>query len=213
MSAKLKAEWQRLRDVDWRELDLREAGRWPLSLQAICCTLALVLLFWAVYHFLAAPKMARFEQARAQERTLLQQYESKAYQAANLPAMRGQMTTLESRMAELLEMLPTGAEVPTLLDNISDTALENQLAIDFIRLRSPVVQEFYIEQPFDIQVRGDYHRIAAFLSGVAGLPRIVTLHDFTLVPVEGQDTLQLSMLAKTYNHREPSAETPGEASP
>ncbi len=213
MSGKLKAEWQRLRGVDWRELDLREAGRWPVSLQAICCVLMLVLLFWGMYHFVAAPKMARFEQAREQEQTLLRQYESKAYQAANLPAMRGQMATLESRMAELLEMLPTGAEVPSLLDNISDTALENQLSIDFIRLRSPVMQEFYIEQPFDIQVRGDYHRIAAFLSGVAGLPRIVTLHDFTLVPVEGQDTLRLSMLAKTYNHREPAAEAAGGKAP
>jgi len=213
MNVKLKAEWQRLRNVDWRELDLREAGRWPVSLQAICCVLVLAALFWGVYHFLAAPKMVRLEQAHEQQRTLLQQYESKAYQAANLPAMRAQMATLESRMAALLEMLPTGAEVPSLLDNISETALKNQLSIDFIRLRSPVVQEFYIEQPFDIQVQGDYHRIAAFLSGVAGLPRIVTLHDFTLVPVEGQDALQLSMLAKTYNHRDPSVEASRKASP
>lgn len=213
MNGNMKAEWQRLRNVDWRELDLREAGRWPLSLQALCCALTLALLFWGAYHFLAAPKLARFEQAREQERALLQQYESKAYQAANLPAMRAQMATLESRMAELLEMLPTGAEVPSLLDSISDTALENQLAIDFIRLRSPVVQEFYIEQPFDIQVQGDYHRIAAFLSGVAGLPRIVTLHDFTLEPVEGEDTLRLSILAKTYNHRAPAADAAEEKVP
>ena len=104
-------------------------------------------------------------------------------------------------MGALLELLPTGAEVPSLIDNISETALENQLTIDFIRLREPIPREFYTEQPFDIQVQGDYHRIAAFLSGVASLPRIVTLHDFSLIPLEDEDTLQLSMLAKTYNHR------------
>lgn len=205
----LKAEWRRLRDVDWRELDLREAGNWPLSLQIITHLLVGMALFWLVYHFVAAPKLEHLAQARAEERTLLEQYQSKAYQAANLPAMRRQMDTLESRMATLLEMLPTGAEVPSLLDNISDTALANQLTIDFIRLKDPVAKAYYIEQPFDIQVEGDYHRIAAFLSGVAGLPRIVTLHDFTLTPVDDQGTLKLSMLAKTYNHRaDPPQEAP-----
>ncbi len=201
----LSAELRRLRDLDWRELDLREAGSWPVSLQVISCLLVFAAVFWLVQWFLVAPQAESLERARAQESELLGQYEAKAYQAANLPMMREQMDELESRMAELLQMLPTGAEVPTLIDNISDTALDNQLAIDFIRLRSPVPQEFYTEQPFDIRVRGDYHRIAAFLSGVAGLPRIVTLHDFTLVPVDEAGTLQLSMLAKTYSHREEEA--------
>ncbi|TDX29906.1 type IV pilus assembly protein PilO [Modicisalibacter xianhensis] len=201
----LSAELRRLRDLDWRELDLREAGTWPVSLQVISCLLVFAAVFWLVQWFMVAPQAESLERARAQERELLGQYEAKAYQAANLPMMREQMDELESRMAELLQMLPTGAEVPTLIDNISDTALDNQLIIDFIRLRSPVPQEFYTEQPFDIRVRGDYHRIAAFLSGVAGLPRIVTLHDFTLTPVDEAGTLQLSMLAKTYSHREEEA--------
>nr|WP_297459759.1 type 4a pilus biogenesis protein PilO [uncultured Halomonas sp.] len=197
----MKAEWRRLRELDWRELDLREAGGWPLSLQLFCYALVLVVIFWAMHWYVAAPKVEALEQARAQESELLRQFESKSYQAANLPMMRQQKSVLESRMGALLEMLPTGAEVPSLIDNISETALENQLTIDFIRLREPIPREFYTEQPFDIQVQGDYHRIAAFLSGVASLPRIVTLHDFSLIPLEDEDTLQLSMLAKTYNHR------------
>lgn len=197
----IQAELRRLRELDWRELDVREAGSWPLSLQLFCYALVLVIIFWAMHWYVAAPKLEALERARAEERELLQQFESKSYQAANLPMMREQMGALESRMDALLEMLPTGAEVPSLIDNISETARDNQLTIDFIRLREPIPREFYTEQPFDIQVRGDYHRIAAFISGVAGLPRIVTLHDFTLVPVEGEDTLRLSMLAKTYNHR------------
>ncbi|MGC3872761.1 type 4a pilus biogenesis protein PilO [Halomonas sp. GXIMD04776] len=197
----LKAEWQRLRDLDWRGLDVSEAASWPVSLKVICHVLVLTGLFAAMNWYMAAPRAELLEEAQAQEHELLQRYESKAFQAANLPLMREQMGELEARMAVLLEMLPTGVEVPALIDNISDTAHDNQLAIDFIRLRSPEPQEFYTEQPFDIQVQGDYHRIAAFLSGVAGLPRIVTLHDFSLVPVDQANTLRLSMLAKTYNHR------------
>lgn len=197
----MKAELRRLRELDWRELDVREAGSWPLSLQMLCYALVLVVIFWAMHWYVVAPKIEALEQIEVQERELLRQFESKSYQAANLPMMREQMNALESRMDALLEMLPTGAEVPSLIDNISETALENQLTIDFIRLREPVPREFYTEQPFDIQVQGDYHRIGAFISGVAGLPRIVTLHDFSLVPLEGDGTLQLSMLAKTYNHR------------
>lgn len=197
----IKAELRRLRELDWRELDVREAGSWPLSLQLLCYALVLVVIFWAMHWYVVAPKIEALEQVKVQERELLSQFESKSYQAANLPMMHEQMDALESRMDALLEMLPTGAEVPSLIDNISETALDNQLTIDFIRLREPMPREFYTEQPFDIQVRGDYHRIGAFISGVASLPRIVTLHDFSLVPLEGEDTLQLSMLAKTYNHR------------
>ncbi|MEC9483091.1 MAG: type 4a pilus biogenesis protein PilO [Halomonas sp.] len=205
----LGAELRRLRDLDWRELELREAGTWPVSLQLFCQLLVLVAVFWVVHWYLAAPRAEALERARATESEILQQFESKAYQAANLPMMREQMDTLEARMSALLQMLPTDAEVPSLIDSISDTALANQLIIDFIRLRTPVPREFYTEQPFDIQVQGDYHRIAAFLSGVAGLPRIVTLHDFTLTPVDTQGTLRLSMLARTYSHlAEEEAKTP-----
>jgi type IV pilus assembly protein PilO len=110
-------------------------------------------------------------------------------------------------MAVIREMLPTGAEIPSLIDNISETAIDNQLSIDFIRLQGPVSREYYIEQPFDIQVQGDYHRVAAFLAGVAGLPRIVTQHDFTLSPEGGSgQRLRLSLLARTYSYR-PSEET------
>ncbi|WP_227369019.1 type 4a pilus biogenesis protein PilO [Halomonas sp. M20] len=197
----LKLEWQRLRELEWRELDISEAASWPKSLKAICHGLVLAGTFVAMNWYLAAPRAEQLESARAQESEWIQRYENKALQAASLPLMREQMGELEGRMGLLLEMLPTGAEVPALIDNISDTAHDNQLTIDFIRLRSPVLKTFYTEQPFDIQVQGDYHRIAAFLSGVAGLSRIVTLHDFSLVPVEKTDTLRLSMLAKTYNHR------------
>jgi type IV pilus assembly protein PilO len=119
------------------------------------------------------------------------------------------MKELEARKEQLLEMLPTDAEVPTLLDDISETAINNQLKVEYIRLKPAENRDFYVEQPFDIKVRGDYHRIAAFVSGVAGLSRIVTLHDFSLTPVDKGEDLEFSLLAKTYNYRQDSMAASG----
>lgn len=199
----LKGEMRRLRELDWRELDIKEAGIWPWSLQLLCCLLLLGVTLFGMHWYLAAPAKEELERVRGQEAQLIRDYRSKAAQAANLEAMREQMGILESRMSELREMLPTGAEVPSLIDNISETAIDNQLAIDSIRLRGAVTREHYIEQPFDIQVQGDYHRIATFLAGVAGLPRIVTLHDMTMSPEGGSgQRLRLSLLARTYSYRQ-----------
>jgi len=198
----LKAEMRRLHELDWRELDIKEAGIWPWSLQLLLCLVVLGVTFFSMHWYLAGPAKEELERVRAQESQLIRDYRSKAAQAANLEAMREQMDILEARMDTLREMLPSGAEIPALIDSITETAIDNQLAIDYIRLRGTAAREHYVEQPFDIQVRGDYHRIAAFLAGVAGLPRIVTLHDMTLTPEGGGQNLRLSMLARTYSYRQ-----------
>lgn len=201
----LSTEVRRLRDMDWGELDIKESGGWPFLLQLICCVLVLGLTLAGMYWYLAAPKVEELEQAQREEQRLLRDYRSKSAQAANLPALREQVEELDERLSSLVAMLPGGPEIPSLIDDISETALDNQLSIDFIRLRSPALQEFYTERPFDIRVRGDYHRIASFIAGVADLPRIVTQHDFGLEPVDGGNRLQFSMLAKTYSYRPPQA--------
>ncbi|MCI0509103.1 type IV pilus assembly protein PilO [Chromohalobacter marismortui] len=205
----LRSQWRQLREVEWRDLDLKEAGTWPALLQAICLVALFVAVFWVAQWFFAAPSQATLESLQAREDQLLQEYESRAYQAANLEQMRMQMAELDARMQTLLEMLPTDTEVPALLDDISDAAQDHQLAIESIKLRSPVPKDFYVEQPFDIQVRGAYHDIAAFLANVSALPRIVTLHDFSLVPVDDGDTLRLSLLARTYSYHQDTAPKAG----
>lgn len=197
----LQAEIRRLREVDWRELDLKESGRWPLLLQWLCCLLVLSLTLAAAHWYLAGPKAEELASAEVEESRLLADYRNHAAQAARLPDMLEQMAQLEARMDELMAMLPSGAEIPSLIDSISANALDHQLAIDFIRLRSTVERDFYIERPFDLQVEGEYHHIAGFIASVAALPRIVTLHDFVLAPVEGSERLRLSMLARTYSYR------------
>lgn len=199
----LKGEVRRLRELDWGELDIKEAGVWPWSLQLLCCLLILGVTLFGMHWYLASPAKEELDRVRGQEAQLIRDYRSKAAQAANLEAMREDMQNLEIRMEALREMLPTGAEVPSLLDNISEAAIDNRLDIDFIRLRDPLADEHYVERPFDIQVRGDYHRIATFLADVASLPRIVTLHDMTLVADDGgSQRLRLAMLARTYSYRQ-----------
>ncbi|MCK2041190.1 type 4a pilus biogenesis protein PilO [Chromohalobacter sp. TMW 2.2308] len=209
----LRSQWRQLREVEWRDLDLKEAGTWPALLQAVCLVALFLAVFWVAQWYVAAPRQDTLESLQGREDELLQEYETRAYQAANLEQMRTQMAELDTRMQALLKMLPTDTEIPALLDDISDAAQDHRLAIESIRLRSPVPQDFYIEQPFDIRVRGGYHDIAAFLSSVAALPRIVTLHDFSLSPVGDGDTLRLSLLARTYSYREeadPKAEERGD---
>ncbi|QEA37963.1 pilus assembly protein PilO [Pistricoccus aurantiacus] len=196
---KWSMEWKRLKEVDWRELDIKEAGDWPLLLKLGCAGLLLLATFWAAQAYLVTPRQDALEKARLKESELLDEYRVKAVKAARLPAMSEQMNELEARLDRLLDMLPSGAEIPSLIDNISETAIDNQLTIESIRLRPRIKQDFYTEQPFDIRVSGDYHRIASFLAGVAGLPRIVTQHDFTLSPSD-EGRLTLSMLARTYSY-------------
>ncbi|MED5500384.1 MAG: type 4a pilus biogenesis protein PilO [Pseudomonadota bacterium] len=191
---------RQLRELQWRELDIREAGSWPVSLQWLIALGVLMGSIWAAQWLLASTPRETHERLVMQQQQALQRFETLSYQAVNLPAMEHQMEELQGRMQSVLEMLPSDAEVPALLDAISDAARQQQLDIDSIKLRPAVEQAFYIEQPFDIQVRGDFHQIASFLARVAAMPRIVTLHDFTLKPVG--DRLQLTMLAKTYRYRE-----------
>ncbi|MYL23348.1 type 4a pilus biogenesis protein PilO [Halomonas alkaliantarctica] len=193
-------EWQRLRDVDIQALDIKEAGSWPLLLKALCLVLALLLSLGAMYWFVISERRDGWAAAEREETRLLEEYRSKAAEAAHLPNMEEKLEEINAQMTRLRAMLPTSVEIPSLLDSISDAAVDNQLNIENIRLRSTVTQEHYVEHPFDIQVRGEYHQIAQFVADMAALSRIVTQHDFTLEPVEGQgSTLRLSMLARTYS--------------
>ncbi|WP_136247370.1 type 4a pilus biogenesis protein PilO [Halomonas borealis] len=208
----LATEWRRLKEVEPGELDIKEAGGWPFLLQLLCCLLAAGLTFAGVYWYMAAPAARELEDARQQEVSLLRDYRSKAAQAAHLPGVREQVEALDGHLEVLVDMLPSGPEIPSLIDDINEAAIDNQLTIDAIRLRDAVEREFYVERPFDIRVRGDYHRIGSFVAAVADLPRIVTQHDFTLEPAEGGG-LALSMLARTYSYRPPQAASGDEGAP
>lgn len=205
-----REEWQRLQTLDWQALDVKEAGEWPALLKALCGVLAFCVAFGALSWWLVGEKRTELEAAQRQETRLLSEYRSKVSEAAFLPEVRDQLTALEEQMATMRAMLPTSAEIPSLLDSISDAAVNNNLSIETIRLRPTVRNTHYVEHPLDIQVRGGYHELAQFVADISQLARIVTQHDLALAPAEQSgDSLRMSLVARTYSYIEEAEE--GEA--
>ncbi|MDG2442937.1 MAG: type 4a pilus biogenesis protein PilO, partial [Luminiphilus sp.] len=140
---------------------------------------------------------------RNSEADLRRDFERKSFEAANLEAYKRQMLEMEESFGALVSQLPSDTEVPGLLEDITNKGEQNGLAISKIDLLPEVPQAFYIELPISIVAVGSYHDLGAFISGMAGLPRIVTLHDFN-IRASGTNTsqLQMNIVAKTYRYRD-----------
>ncbi|QHF05486.1 type 4a pilus biogenesis protein PilO [Pseudomonas asturiensis] len=198
-------EWlEGLRKVDINELDLSNMGSWPAAVKAISGMLVAVLIFALGYFLFIQDLEAQLTGAQASEASLKEQFTTKAFQAANLEPYKKQMEEMENTFGALLRQLPSDTEVPGLLEDITRTGLGSGLEFEEIKLLPEAVQQFYIELPIQITVVGGYHDLATFVSGVASLPRIVTLHDFDIKPVDSKVSgkLRMSILAKTYRYND-----------
>lgn len=193
-----------VRKVDINELDLNNIGSWPAPVKVLVGALVMVLVLVLGYNLQLRDLDDLLGQARTGEASLKAQFSSKAQLAANLEPYTEQMKAMESAFGVLLRQLPGDTEVPGLLEDISRTGLGSGLAFEEIKLLPEVARPFYIELPIQITVTGDFHDLATFVSGVAGLPRIVTLHDFSIEPVSpGLDArLRMSILARTYRYND-----------
>ena len=193
-----------LRQIDLNDLDFNNVGSWPAAVQFIAGALLLIAVVAFGYNFHLKDLQAQLDGKRAEEAILKEQFSSKAFQAANLDAYKDQMQEMEVSFGALLKQLPSDTEVPGLLEDITRTGLGSGLEFEEIKLLPEAAQQFYIELPIQITVVGSYHDLATFVSGVASLPRIVTLHDFNLVPVSADTSskLRMSILAKTYRYND-----------
>lgn len=199
------SEWlQGLRNIDFNDLDTNNIGSWPAAVKAMAGALLMVLILGLGYNFFISDLESQLHAKREEEATLKEQFASKARLSANLELYTQQMKEMENSFGVLLRQLPSDTEVPGLLEDITRTGLGSGLEFEEIKLLPEVTQPFYIELPIQITVTGAYHDLATFVSGVAGLPRIVTLHDFDLVPVtpDGGPKLRMSILAKTYRYND-----------
>lgn len=193
-----------LRKIDIGDLDLNNVGSWPAAVKVISGVLVAVLMLALGYFFFIQDMEAQLDAARNNEATLKEQFTNKAFQAANLDPYKIQMLEMENTFGALLRQLPSDTEVPGLLEDITRTGLGSGLDFEEIKLLPEAAQQFYIELPIQITVVGAYHDLATFVSGVASLPRIVTLHDFDIKPLEGASPgkLRMSILAKTYRYND-----------
>ncbi len=192
-----------LNELDLAELDFENVGSWPAPVKIFAGFMLLVLLLLAGYYYHIEGLQLRLQNAEAKELELRRDFERKAFEASNLEAYKAQLVEMEESFGALVSQLPSDTEVPGLLEDITNKGEMNGLIINSIDLLEEQPQEFYIELPIEINAIGSFHDLGAFISGMAGLPRIVTLHDFD-IEADGDAThqLQMNILAKTYRYRD-----------
>jgi len=196
---------EKLNELDLNDIDFNNMGSWPLVGRLFVLILVVVIVVAGGYWFHIKGLGERYESEVRKEKTLKDDFESKAFKVANLDAYKQQMVEMEETFGALLRQLPSDTEVAGLLEDITHTGLGSGLKFETIDLQPELAKEFYIELPFKIRVEGTYHEFGSFVSGVAGLPRIVTLHDLKISQAKSDvadDVLVMDILAKTYRYNE-----------
>ena len=189
-----------------RSLDPRDPGRWPFAVRVAAVGLCFVVVaFVLIYVFVWQDRMPDLTARQNQEQQLRSEFRAKHSKAVNLAVYKQQLTDIEKSFGALLRQLPSRTEVPNLLVDISQTGLAAALEEKLFQPGQEVKRDFYAELPIHIQLTGSYHEFGAFVSGIAALPRIVTLHDIQITPINKDksaafDQLQLDLTAKTYRY-------------
>ena len=194
-----------------QRLDPKDVGRWPLMFRALAIGLIFIGLSIAlVYVWPVRSYVPDLELAQKEERDLMQTFDERQRKSANIEAYKAQLKEMERSFGTMLRQLPGRTEVPSLLVDISQTGLAAGLAEKLFQPATEVRRDFYAELPIKIRLTGSYHQFGSFVSGIAALPRIVTLHDIQIAPEgkEGPDRLTLDVTAKTYRYLEDSEMAP-----
>ena len=192
-----------------QSLDVNDVGRWPLPFRiAVIAIVFVVVVGFGTYWFIIQDKAPQLDRERETEDTLRVTFENKQRKAANYDAYKAQLEQMEQSFGTMLRQLPGETEIPSLIVDISQTGLAAGLQEKLFQPQAEVRRDFYAEKPIKMTLSGGYHEIATFVSGVAALPRIVTLHDITITPEAGDrfDELTLAVTAKTYRYIEDEAQ-------
>jgi type IV pilus assembly protein PilO len=189
-----------------RSLDPRDPGRWPLAVRAAAVAVCFIVVsIGLIYTFVWQSRRPDLQQRENTEQQLRSEFRAKHSKAINLAVYKQQLTDIEKSFGALLRQLPSKTEVPNLLVDISQTGLAAALQEKLFQPGQELKKDFYAELPIHIQLTGSYHQFGAFVSGIAALPRIVTLHDIQITPTSKDksavyDQLQLDLTAKTYRY-------------
>jgi type IV pilus assembly protein PilO len=188
---------------DLRALDTNDPGRWPLPFRLVAIGLTFAAVVAAgVYWFVIKSEKPRLDGAQREETELRLTFEDRQRKAANFDAYRAQLAEIERDFGAMLRQLPGKTEVPSLLVDISQTGLGAGLEEELFQPTGEIQKDFYAELPIKLRYTGSYHELGNFVSGIAALPRIVTLHDIDIKPVSENsfDDLTLDVTAKTYRY-------------
>lgn len=190
-------------NLNLNELDINDIGNWPWVAKGIMILFITLSMLALGVWFDTKKQLTALEQYEKEEQSLRQTFEYKQQQAVNLEAYQEQMKMMEASFGALLRQLPEKTEVPGLLEDISHQGLATGLEFRTIRLLPEKEIDFYVELPIQIVVIGTYHQFAEFVSNIASLPRIVTLHDFVIKRLSNENAnerLMMNITAKTYRY-------------
>ncbi len=196
-----------MQDFNVNDLDFNNMGTWPLPVKAIAGVIVFILVLILGYQVFISDDESTLDRAISEERKLKQDFETKQRKAVHLEAYKNQMKMIQTSFDALLKQLPQGSEVAGLVDEVSYAVTGAGLELDNISLKGEVNKDIYFEEPIEVKVSGGYHQIAEFVSRVSNMPRIVTLHDFSINATEknvfgseGEKMLTMTVTAKTYRY-------------
>lgn len=187
-----------------QSLDANDVGRWPLPFRIAVIVIVFMLVSGlGVYWFIVKDKAPQLERAQGEEKELRLTFENKQKKAANYDAYKAQLAQIEQSFGTMLRQLPGETEIPSLIVDISQTGLAAGLQEKLFVPQQEIPRDFYAEKPIQIRLTGGYHEISKFVSGIAALPRIVTLHNINITREAGKgafDDLSMEVTAKTYRY-------------
>ena len=192
-----------------RALDVNDVGRWPFAFRAgVIGIVFAVVVGLGIYWTIIENKAPQLQRAQEDEQTLRIAFENKQRKAANYDAYKAQLAQMEQSFGTMLRQLPGKTEIPSLIVDISQTGLAAGLQEKLFQPQAEIPRDFYAEKPIKIRLSGGYHEIANFVSGIASLPRIVTLHNINITPddKERYDRLSIEVTAQTYRYLDEEAE-------
>ena len=193
-------------DIDLNNLDISNIGSWPLVVKGVLVAVVAVGVLAAGYFLDIQTQQENLDRIISEEKRLKSDFEVKQAKAANLEAYKAQMVEMKDSFGAMIRQLPSKTEVEDLLVDISQTGLAS--GIEFL-LFKPLKEkhiEFYAELPITLKMTGTYHQFGEFVSGIAALPRIVTLENISITGGKGKkkDSLTMDVTAKTYRYLDES---------
>lgn len=183
------------------ELDFNNMGSWPAPVKAVVIILLCVGLAVGWYYYNTEDQLLNLETVEKKEQALRAEFERKQAKAVNLEKYKKQLEEMKQSFGAMLRQLPNKTEVADLLVDVSQTGLASGLEFELFDPQDEVPREFYAELPIQLRVFGSYHELGTFISGLAALPRIVTIHDVTVTP-RSEGILVMTATAKTYRYLE-----------
>ncbi len=192
-----------------QSLDVNDVGRWPFAFRAAVIAIVFaVVLGLGIYWFIVKDKAPQLDRVQEEEQQLRVTFENKQRKAANYDAYKAQLAQIEQSFGTMLRQLPGKTEIPSLIVDISQTGLAAGLQEKLFVPQGEIPKDFYAEKPIKIRLTGGYHEIGNFVSGIAALPRIVTLHDINITQEDTSvfDNLSIEVTAQTYRYLDEEAE-------